>query len=116
MEEIARERQKRLAVLRGEIPLDESIINSDKDKEDSKVEPCQSEPNTLEAQAKKLLDEARFLGEKLNESSLGLEDLAPKRANWDLKRDFEKKTSGLEEQTVNAITEIVRMRLQQQQQ
>jgi hypothetical protein len=36
--------------------------------------------------------------------------IAPKKANWDLKRDVEKRLSKLERQTQNAIRELIRTR------
>jgi coiled-coil domain-containing protein 12 len=38
-------------------------------------------------------------------------NLTPKKANWDLKRDIEKKLNRVERQTLQAITEIVRDKL-----
>jgi coiled-coil domain-containing protein 12 len=40
-------------------------------------------------------------------------NLAPKKPNWDLKRDVEKKLQRLERKTQKAIYEIIRKRLEQ---
>ena len=38
-----------------------------------------------------------------------LNALAPKKPNWDLKRDLEKKLEKLERRTQNAISDLIRM-------
>jgi len=48
------------------------------------------------------------------DEELDLADLAPKKPNWDLKRDLEAKLEKLEEATLSAISELVRERLQSQ--
>jgi len=42
-----------------------------------------------------------------------LTNLAPRKPDWDLKRDVAKKLEKLEKQTQRAIVEIIRERLQQ---
>lgn len=42
-------------------------------------------------------------------------DIAPKKADWDLKREIEKKLERLEIKTQRAIVDIVREKLQQRQ-
>ncbi|CAG8451280.1 11736_t:CDS:2 [Rhizophagus irregularis] len=39
-------------------------------------------------------------------------NLAPKKPNWDLKRDVEKKLAKLEKKTQSSIAELIRIRLQ----
>jgi coiled-coil domain-containing protein 12 len=41
-------------------------------------------------------------------------NVAPKKANWDLQRDIEKKMDRLEKQTLRAIADIVREKLKDQ--
>mmetsp|Transcript_11621 Transcript_11621/g.16124 ORF Transcript_11621/g.16124 Transcript_11621/m.16124 type:complete len:172 (+) Transcript_11621:58-573(+) len=48
------------------------------------------------------------------EPDLNSVNLAPKKANWDLKRDVEKKLEKLEKRTQKAIVEMMREKLQQQ--
>nr|CAG8516294.1 14237_t:CDS:2 [Entrophospora candida] len=43
---------------------------------------------------------------------LDLFNLAPKRPNWDLKRDVEQKLTKLEKKTQASIAQLIRMRLQ----
>lgn len=38
-------------------------------------------------------------------------NLAPKKPNWDLKRDLEKKMDRLEKSTIIAIAQLIRLRL-----
>jgi len=45
------------------------------------------------------------------QQELDLFNIAPKRANWDLKRDMEKKLAKLERQTQQAIHTLIRQRL-----
>lgn len=110
MEEAALERQKRLAALRG-------------GKDTEKFEPVLEQSHkintrniqTVEEEAERILEEAGVKDTtQLNfedAQPTALEDLAPKKANWDLKRDLQGKMDILEEQTQAAILELVKKRI-----
>ena len=65
--------------------------------------------STVEEQATFLLKEAKNLAPSQS-AELTLDSLAPKKPNWDLKRDLEKKSAKLDEQTADAVIELVRER------
>ena len=110
MEVAAAERKKRLAALRNQVDK----VDNDEERDITIIEQIsQPEGETLEGQAKSLLEQAKTLRE---EGPLSLSDLAPKQANADLKRDLQKKTELLEERTRHAMRDYVRHRLQQQEQ
>jgi len=68
---------------------------------------------TVEEQARLLAEETKQQAEKeaLDEKPLDLFKLQPKKLNWDLKRDLEKKLEVLNVRTENAIAKIVRERI-----
>ena len=73
---------------------------------------------TLEEQARLLAEETRRQAdqEALDDKPLDLFKLQPKKPNWDLKRDLEKKLDVLNVRTENAIARIVRDRITKAQQ
>jgi len=68
---------------------------------------------TVEEQAGLLAEETKQQAEKeaLDDKPLDLFKLQPKKPNWDLKRDLEKKLEILNVRTENAIAKIVRERI-----
>jgi len=108
MEGAALERQKRLAALRG-----------GKDTKTGPVLEQNAENNrnirTVEEEAERVLEEAGVKDTiQVNfedAQPTTLEDLAPKRANWDLKRDLQRKMDILDEQTQAVIIELVKKRI-----
>lgn len=68
---------------------------------------------TLEAQARELAEQTRLQAEKeaQEDKPLDLFKLQPKKPNWDLKRDLEKKLEILNVRTDNAIAKLVRERI-----
>ncbi|KAG4088589.1 hypothetical protein H8356DRAFT_55656 [Neocallimastix lanati (nom. inval.)] len=62
--------------------------------------------SVVEKYAKETLDK-----EKEKTSEINLQNLAPKKPNWDLKRDLEKRLEKLEKKTQICINEIIRERL-----
>ncbi|KAH8549570.1 mRNA splicing factor [Umbelopsis sp. PMI_123] len=67
--------------------------------------------NTVEQETRNITKEALEEAERLQKEEIDLFSLAPKRANWDLKRDVEKKLESLDKLTQRAIAEIIRERL-----
>ena len=71
---------------------------------------------TLEVRAKEIADTTAKLAEEEEkaETPIDLFKLQPKKPNWDLKRDLERKLERLNVQTNNAIARIVRERIEAQ--
>ncbi|OAL48830.1 hypothetical protein IQ07DRAFT_88192 [Pyrenochaeta sp. DS3sAY3a] len=71
---------------------------------------------TLEHKAQQLALESRTqqAAESVDDKSLDIFKLQPKKPNWDLKRDLEQKTRTLDVQTENAIAKLVRERIEAQ--
>jgi coiled-coil domain-containing protein 12 len=69
---------------------------------------------TLEQQAKEVEDEIRRKAEEDEQDEKGVDlfKLQPKKPNWDLKRDLEKKLAILNVRTDNAIARMVRERIE----
>ena len=70
--------------------------------------------DTIEEQANQLLEElskSGILGVGGDKKKLTMDELAPKDANIDLKRMLEEKSKRLEEETKEAIEELVRRNL-----
>ncbi|EPE34514.1 hypothetical protein GLAREA_10208 [Glarea lozoyensis ATCC 20868] len=69
---------------------------------------------TLEQQAKEVEDEIRKRAEEEEQDDKGVDlfKLQPKKPNWDLKRDLQKKLDVLNVRTENAIARIVRERIE----
>jgi hypothetical protein len=70
---------------------------------------------TLEKQVAMMLQEAKTLESLTTEQKGGgdagevtLEELAPKKANWDLKQDYERRTAALQRDFDRACVELIR--------
>ena len=72
------------------------------------------EKPTLEQQAKQVEEEIRKKAEEEEQDDQGVDlfKLQPKKPNWDLKRDLEKKLEILNVRTDNAIARMVRERIE----
>ncbi|TGO61597.1 hypothetical protein BCON_0026g00410 [Botryotinia convoluta] len=72
------------------------------------------EKPTLEQQAAEVEDEIRKKAEEEEQDDKGVDlfKLQPKKPNWDLKRDLEKKMEVLNVRTENAIARLVRERIE----
>lgn len=68
--------------------------------------------DTVESETKNLTKEALAEHAEKEKEEVDLFNLAPKKPNWDLKRDVEKKLQKLDRKTQKAIYEIIRMRLE----
>ena len=68
--------------------------------------------HTLEEQMAVLLKEAKSLTapERLEGGAeeVTLDELAPKKANWDLRQDYERRAAGLEKEYERACVELIR--------
>ncbi|KAG8733708.1 hypothetical protein FRC11_003863 [Ceratobasidium sp. 423] len=69
------------------------------------------EEDTIEKQVAGLADMIIADDEEKRDQELDLTNIAPKRPNWDLKRDLDKKLVKLERQTQRAIHTLIRQRL-----
>jgi len=71
---------------------------------------------TLEIRAKEISEETQKIAEEEEkaEKPIDLFKLQPKKPNWDLKRDVQRKLERLHVQTDNAIARIVRERIEAQ--
>ncbi|KIM28902.1 hypothetical protein M408DRAFT_23546 [Serendipita vermifera MAFF 305830] len=67
--------------------------------------------DTVEKNVDGLADEILAADKQRQEAELDLSNIAPKRPNWDLKRDLNKKLAPLERSTKEAIYTLVRNRL-----
>ena len=69
---------------------------------------------TLEQQAREVEEEIRKKAEEEEQDDKGVDlfKLQPKKPNWDLKRDLEKKLEILNVRTENAIARMVRERIE----
>jgi coiled-coil domain-containing protein 12 len=78
------------------------------------VSPALAVEKTLEQQAKEVEEEIRKKAkeEEQDEKGVDLFKLQPKKPNWDLKRDLEKKLEILNVRTENAIARMVRERIE----
>ncbi|XP_017782484.1 PREDICTED: coiled-coil domain-containing protein 12 [Nicrophorus vespilloides] len=72
----------------------------------------QAEPADFTEEIKEQLDAAK---EKVVIDELDITNLAPRKPDWDLKRDVAKKLEKLERRTQKAIAELIRDRLKQRQ-
>ncbi|KAG6441503.1 hypothetical protein O3G_MSEX001817 [Manduca sexta] len=82
-------------------PQDESL-------QESKID--DAEPALIEEEVKELLDAGK---EKVVLQDLDISSLAPRKPDWDLKRDVAKKLEKLERRTQKAIAELIWERLKQ---
>ena len=78
------------------------------------VSPALAVERTLEQQAKEVEEEIRKKAEEEEQDEKGVDlfKLQPKKPNWDLKRDLEKKLEILNVRTENAIARMVRERIE----
>ncbi|ORX92333.1 mRNA splicing factor [Basidiobolus meristosporus CBS 931.73] len=123
MEEQARKRKERLQALRaaklGE-GKEENVkptlkfrnydpLNSEFQ---ASVAPVEREKiETVEKQVDGLTEAVLEEEQKKMKEELDLANLAPKKPNWDLKRDVEKQLNRLEKKTKASIAELIRIRL-----
>ncbi|KAH9001106.1 mRNA splicing factor [Lactarius akahatsu] len=70
--------------------------------------------DTIEHNVKGLAEQIIAQDEAKRAQELDLLNIAPKRPNWDLKREMEKKLARLERQTQQAIHTLIRQRLAEQ--
>lgn len=80
------------------------------------MEPPSANQETVEEKAARLAEEARKQAEEAEKESkqIDLFSLQPKKPNWDLKRDVEKKLERLNARTDRAIAHLVRERIKAQ--
>ncbi|TNY21614.1 cwf18 pre-mRNA splicing factor-domain-containing protein [Rhodotorula diobovata] len=72
------------------------------------------EADTVEKQVEGLADQAIAQDEAHRAQELDLTNIQPKKPNWDLKRDLDRKLSKLRPKTDMAISQLIRKRLQAQ--
>ncbi|KAI9026885.1 WD40-repeat-containing domain protein [Hyaloraphidium curvatum] len=125
LEEEARKRKERLAKLRASLKPDDNAASpsapevpppapEDGEPEENSRKRAASPDvvRTLEAEVESFAKEAldKDTGKK---TEVDLLDLAPRKPNWDLKRDLDRKLAKLERRTDLAIAELIRDRLKQ---
>ncbi|KAH9640486.1 hypothetical protein HF086_018152 [Spodoptera exigua] len=123
LEEQALKRKERLKNLKRKNPSNENSSNdtpadvvplpkSYKPQDDSLLEAKldDAEPAAVEAEVKDLLEAGK---EKIVLQDLDISSLAPRKPDWDLKRDVAKKLEKLERRTQKAIAELIWERLKQ---
>ncbi|XP_021186837.2 coiled-coil domain-containing protein 12 [Helicoverpa armigera] len=127
LEEQALKRKERLKNLKRKNPTSESSNNDtpsefvplpkpkfrsykpqDETLQEAKLE--DAEPAAVEAEVKELLEAGK---EKIVLQDLDISSLAPRKPDWDLKRDVAKKLEKLERRTQKAIAELIWERLKQ---
>ncbi|KAG9012081.1 hypothetical protein FRB94_011777 [Tulasnella sp. JGI-2019a] len=69
------------------------------------------EEDTVEKQIAGVAEQIIAEDEERRKQDLDLFNIAPKRPNWDLKRDMEKKLAKLERKTAEAIHALIRKRM-----
>lgn len=72
----------------------------------------EAQPGDIENEVKDQLDAAKT---KVVIEELDITNLAPRKPDWDLKRDVAKKLERLDRRTQKAIAELIRDRLKQRQ-
>ncbi|BGP13803.1 hypothetical protein JCM10213_006365 [Rhodosporidiobolus nylandii] len=72
------------------------------------------EEDTVEKQVEGLTEKAIAEDQVLRAQELDLTNIQPKKPNWDLKRDLERKLAKLKPKTDLAISQLIRKRLQAQ--
>ncbi|KAL8286625.1 hypothetical protein RQP46_004153 [Phenoliferia psychrophenolica] len=70
------------------------------------------EDETVEAQVEGLVDKVVAEDEARRAEELDLTNIMPKKPNWDLKRDLDRKLGKLKSKTDQAIAQLIRKRLQ----
>ncbi|KAI9016343.1 mRNA splicing factor [Phycomyces nitens] len=98
------ETEKKLS-FRSYIPSDERL------KQHAKIATPDDIGETVESETKEITKEVLSKAAEKEKEEIDLFNLAPKKANWDLKRDVEKKLEKLDRRTQRAILEILRQRL-----
>ncbi|CAG8552754.1 10248_t:CDS:2 [Acaulospora morrowiae] len=132
MEEASRQRKERLEALRKRKLASEEVGGTDNEKKPAlkfrNYTPINEEiinaaakihittpddlSETLEKQAVKITKEVEAVEEAKRAEEVDLFNLAPKKPNWDLKRDVEKKLAKLERKTQASVAKLIRIRLQ----
>ncbi|KAI7849659.1 mRNA splicing factor [Circinella umbellata] len=116
MEKEAQNRKERLAALRKRktesgsdslqfrsyTPTDEKL------KQQAQIVTPDDIGETVESQTKDFTKEALAAAAEQEKEEVDLINLQPKKPNWDLKRDVEKKLERLDRRTQRAILEIIR--------
>ncbi|KAI9299992.1 mRNA splicing factor [Cunninghamella echinulata] len=69
---------------------------------------------TIEKEMKDIPDAVLKEAAEKEKEEVDLFNLAPKKANWDLRRDVEKKLEKLDRRTQKAILELIRQRLKEE--
>ncbi|KAI8985392.1 cwf18 pre-mRNA splicing factor-domain-containing protein, partial [Pilobolus umbonatus] len=87
-------------------PQDEKL------KEHAQISTPDDIKDNIESETKNFTKEALAQAAEKEKEEVDLFNLAPKKPNWDLKRDVEKKLDKLERQTQRAIYQIIRTRLE----
>ncbi|CBQ71313.1 conserved hypothetical protein [Sporisorium reilianum SRZ2] len=72
-------------------------------------------PDTVEKDVEGLQQQTIAEDERRRNEDLDLNNIAPKRPNWDLKRDLEKRLKKLERRDKEAVIILIRQRIQAQQ-
>ncbi|KAI9595937.1 mRNA splicing factor [Syncephalis fuscata] len=97
-------------------PVDDNNSKFMDTEESEALKPRKRGPSDLDATVEKAMagitDKTIAEEAERNKEDMDLFHLAPKKANWDLKRDVEKKLSKLERRTQASIIELIRQRLQ----
>ncbi|CAH2105583.1 unnamed protein product [Euphydryas editha] len=127
LEEQALKRKERLKNLKRKLPNDETSNNHSKNEQIVLPKPKfrsykpqdetlqkekleDAEPSFVEEEVKDLVEAGK---EKVVLQDLDISSLAPRKPDWDLKRDVAKKLEKLERRTQKAIAELIWERLQQ---
>ncbi|OZJ05215.1 hypothetical protein BZG36_02438 [Bifiguratus adelaidae] len=107
MESAAQERKARIEALR------KRKLESDKSRgttrENGKATPPAQDTATVESVARELAQQVKQEAAQKQKEEVDLFNLAPKKPNWDLKRDVEKKLARLEPQTQRCITNLIQV-------
>ena len=126
LEDNAAKRKERLAALKRKLQKDPSNEgHEDKDGDESLPAPIfrsykpqapELQDNALDTEEPKLIEDqiqdSLAAGEETTMiDELDITNLAPRKPDWDLKRDIAKKLEKLEKRTARAIGEIIRERL-----
>ena len=128
MEEAARKRRERLLALKQKAPVasvpspatapQTKFVREKRSRSpesSSMMEmddtPAQSSLPTLEERAEDIRQDLAQQVEELRTAEVDIFTLAPKKVDWDLKRDIEGKLAKLERQTQRSIADLIRARL-----
>lgn len=75
-------------------------------------DPIEHSKETVEETVKDLIEKVQAHDEIIRSSELDLTKIQPKKPNWDLKRDLQKKLSKIEPVTQAAFATLIRRRMQ----